>query len=214
MPEACRQAPSNRPALFIAEDDKIYAALLSRLLTGRGFRTEKAYSVKESKARLESSCPDFALLDLNLAGENGAQLIPFLIEANPKVRIVIITSYADLRATAAAVRLGADDVIAKPLTIDEIEYALKRPYGMHGPLPSDFILPEPARDVHIVEFYEKNDRNVTRTAQLLSMHRRTLQRLLRKSRTLTPDKQSGERSSGFGRARRLARFWSSFLSTS
>ena len=60
-------------------------------------------------------------------------------------------------------------MIAKPLTIEEIEHPLKRPFGEHEPLPGDIMLPEPASDVHTVEFFEKNDRNVTRLAQSLAM---------------------------------------------
>jgi ActR/RegA family two-component response regulator len=92
-----------------------------------------------------------------------------------KIRIIFIMSYPDLRATSSAVRLGADGVIAKPLTIDEIEHQLKRPFGAHEPLPGDIMLPEPASDVHMVEFFEKNDGNVMRIAQSPAIHRRTSQ---------------------------------------
>lgn len=197
------------PRLLLILEDTIYAGHLSRSFKQRGFATNSASRVGDALERMGEAFPSFVVLDLMLQSENGSQLILPLLRLNPDVRIIVLTSYADLRAAAASVRLGAADVIAKPVTVDEIEHALKRPIGMSGSLPERILLPDAACDIHIVEQFEKHDRNVTRTAQALEMHRRSLQRLLRKSRFLIPENRNGRARSQFGRARRLARFWSS-----
>ena len=63
---------------------------------------------------------------------------------------------------------------------DEIVDALMAPEGQNPPAPANPIEPDEARMAHIEEVYERADRNVSKTARQLNMHRRTLQRLLRK----------------------------------
>ena len=52
------------------------------------------------------------------------------------------------------------------------------------PAPEDITPPDRARDAHIIEFFEKNDRNVSKTARPLAMQRRSLKRLLDKSQLM------------------------------
>lgn len=197
--------------LLIVEDDAIYAGLLARAMTKRGYRVETATSVEEALEKLRSVSPEFAILDMNLNGISGIELIPEILRTNVSSKIIVTTSYGNLRAAARAVRLGATDVIAKPISVDELEFALERPRSQAVPDPEHIVAPNVARDAHIVEFYEKYDRNVSRTARKLSMHRRTVQRLLRKSKMLLPVTSKAELKSGFGRARRMFRFWSRLM---
>lgn len=60
---------------------------------------------------------------------------PWRAECQPDARIVVIISYGNLRTSAQAIRLGATDVVAKPLTIEDIDYALKRPAARQCRLP-------------------------------------------------------------------------------
>ena len=197
--------------LLIVEDDSIYAALLARKMRARGYRVEVAEELADAFTKARTFLPEQVILDLNLKGENGIELIPEILENNRGARIIMLTSYGNLRAAARAVRLGAADVLAKPLTVEEIEYALNGPGSADTPNAVLGMGPDVARDTHIAEFYEKNDRNVSKTARVLDMHRRTLQRLLKKSKIIEPDKSKGVPNTGFGRARRLARFWSSVI---
>ncbi len=194
--------------LLIVEHDVIYAGLLARAMAKRGYRVETVNSSEEASERLRSFSPTFTILDVNLNGISGIELIPEILHANACSKIIVITSYGNLRAAARAVRLGATDVIAKPISVDELEFALERPRSQAVPGPESITAPNEARDAHIVEFYEKYDRNVTRTARKLAMHRRTVQRLLRKSKMLVPLASGAEFNSAFGRARRMFRYWS------
>lgn len=197
--------------LLIVEDDKIYAGVLERAMTKRGYIVETVNDTSETLNRLQAFSPDYTILDMNLNGESGIELIPFILQVNSAVKIIVITSYGNLRAAARAVRLGAADVIAKPISLEEIEHALECPRSRAVPPPDSILSPDKAKDAHLVAFFEKYDRNVSRTARKLAMHRRTVQRLLKKSKIIMQLASGKESDSAFGRARRMFRFWSSIM---
>jgi two-component system response regulator RegA len=99
----------------------------------------------------------------------------------PACRTVVLTGYGNIPTAVAAARIGAVDYIAKPATADEIVDVLLTPDGGTTPPPTNTVAPEEARRAHIEHFYQEAGENVSRTARLLNMHRRTLQRLLRRS---------------------------------
>jgi len=99
------------------------------------------------------------------------------------------------------------------LTIEEIDNALKRPGSPAMPVRADITPPDRARDAHIVEFFEKNDRNVSKTVRALAMHRRSLQRFLEKSKIVVSADGEGPTDIAFGRAKRLVRLWSLMIQT-
>lgn len=107
-------------------------------------------------------------------------LVETLEKRDPDIRAIILTGYGNIPTAVAAARIGAIDYIAKPATADEIVDALMRPRNEHAPAPTNPISPEDARKQHIAHvFHEMND-NVSQTARSLVMHRRTLQRLLKR----------------------------------
>jgi len=182
-------------------------------MRARGYTVGVAGDIAVAHSKMTELVQEFMILDLNLNGENGAELIPGVLNINHDARIVVITSYGNLRTAAQSIRLGATDVVAKPLTIEEIDYALNRPGSPAMPVPEDITPPDRARDAHIVEFFETNDRNVSKTARALAMHRRSLQRFLEKSKIVVSFDGKGRTDTAFGRARRLVRFWSSMIQT-
>ncbi len=95
-------------------------------------------------------------------------------------RGVILTGYGAIASAVMAVKIGAFDYLAKPVNADDVVVALMAgqldmPAG-HEPLMSAARV----RWEHIQRVYQDNGRNVSETARKLSMHRRTLQRILAK----------------------------------
>ena len=168
------------PSLLLVDDDEVFLRRLARAMEKRGFDVRTAASVADGKAQVARTPPAYAVVDLRLDDGNGLDVVEALRACRADARIVVLTGYGAIATAVAAVKIGATDYLSKPADADGIVTAL---------LASTDVLPEPpenpmsadrVRWEHIQRVYEQCDRNVSETARRLSMHRRTLQRILAK----------------------------------
>jgi two-component system, response regulator RegA len=168
-------------SLLIVDDDKPFCDRLARALAARGFAPRTANSVADGAALLAELAPAYAVFDLKLGDGSGLDLMRALKAKRPEARAIILTGYGAIATAVTAVKLGAFDYLAKPVSADEVAAALapdgaaERPESLEHPMSADR-----ARWEHIQRVYESCDHNVSETARQLSMHRRTLQRILAK----------------------------------
>jgi two-component system response regulator RegA len=167
-------------SLLVVDDDRIFCDRLARALSTRGFTARAATSVAEALEAIKTAPPAFAVVDLRLGDGSGLDVIHALTAKRADARGVILTGYGAIASAVMAVKIGAFDYLAKPVNADEVVVAL-----MAGRLDIP-VAQEPlmsaarVRWEHIQRVFEDNGRNVSETARKLSMHRRTLQRILAK----------------------------------
>jgi two-component system response regulator RegA len=179
-PRTPQEAPPAERTLLIVEDDKSFLQRLAKAMESRGFIVRVADSVAEGLAQLEQSAPAFAVVDMRLADGNGLDVISALKRRRPDARGIILTGYGNIATAVNAVKLGAVDYLAKPADADEIVAALLAAESGKIEPPENPMSADRVRWEHIQRIYELCDRNVSETARRLSMHRRTLQRILAK----------------------------------
>lgn len=176
-------------SLLLVEDDEVFASVLSRALSRREFTVDHASSFDEARMVIESQRFDNAIVDLNLSGESSLGLIPALRKLNPEASILMLTGYASIATAVEAIKLGADNYLAKPADVSEILSALgvKRDASTESADSEHRTNPiqEPmsVRRLeweHIQKVLKENHGNISETARQLKMHRRTLQRKLQK----------------------------------
>ncbi len=168
------------PTLLIVENDTVFREQLAKIMANRGFTPIKASSVTEATAAIKARNPAYAVIDLHLDDGSGLEVIELLKQQSVKSRTVVLTGYGNTPTAVAAVKMGAIDYLAKPADANEIVDALMVGEGALPPAPDNPISPEEAKRQHIERFLERTDGNITRTARLLKMHRRTLQRILKR----------------------------------
>lgn len=167
-------------SLLLVDDDESFVKRLAKAMEKRGFLPETAESVAEGKAIALSRPPAFAVVDLRLEDGNGLDVVEALREKRPDCRIVVLTGYGAIATAVAAVKIGAIDYLSKPADANDIMSALlSKSESMPAP-PDNPMSADRVRWEHIQRVYELCDRNVSETARRLSMHRRTLQRILAK----------------------------------
>jgi two-component system response regulator RegA len=173
-----------RGELLLVDDDAVFARVLGRALDARGFTVHSAASSGEAIAQLncdDGLRPDFAILDLNLGGSSGLKLIGAVRQANPGCRIVVLTGYASISTAVDAIKLGADQYLAKPVEVDAIVRSLIDVQAPHDDDAGEGTLSVSRLEwEHIQRVLTENGGNVSATARALKMHRRTLQRKLAK----------------------------------
>ena len=167
--------------LLIIEDDDILRQQLARALRPHAGEVHQCASVPACRQMLPDLPPlDAVLLDLNLGEDNGLELIPVLLDHSPRCRILVLTGYGSIPTAVSATRLGAWNYLTKPASAGEILAALSE--GDHAIAE----LPEQPPSLHRLEWeyiqrvLAEHDGNVSAAARTLGIHRRTLQRRLRK----------------------------------
>jgi len=169
--------------LLIIDDNDTFLRTLERSLRRRGFEVGAAISADDAMVMAQKSIPDRVILDLNLGKDSGLHLIPRLLDISASMRIVVLTGYASIATAVEAIRLGATHYLPKPADVDEILLLFERAEGSL----SDRLPPQPApmsvkqlEWEHLQRVLLEHDGNVTATARALGLHRRSLQRKLRK----------------------------------
>lgn len=168
------------PTLLLVDDDEAFLKRLARAMEKRGFSVETAGSVAAGKAIATARPSAFAVVDLRLEDGNGLDVVETLRARRPDSRIVVLTGYGAIATAVAAVKIGATDYLSKPADANDIVNALLAREDTLPPPPENPMSADRVRWEHIQRVYELCDRNVSETARRLSMHRRTLQRILAK----------------------------------
>jgi two-component system response regulator RegA len=172
---------NERPLLLIVEDDERLRDRLVRAFEKRGLEVSAAATVDAARALVAREAPEFALVDLRIAGESGLELIPTLKQADPATRIVVLTGYGSIATAVEAVRRGATHYLTKPADADEILAAFERgnEVGTATPATQPMSLDRVEWE-HINRVLVDCGGNISETARVLGIHRRSLQRKLAK----------------------------------
>ncbi|HRQ04373.1 MAG TPA: response regulator transcription factor [Nitrosomonas halophila] len=171
----------DRPNLMIVDDDTVFCDVLAKAMSKRGFEVVCAHTIQTALQQAESLAPEYAIIDLKLADESGLSLVEKIKELDPGTRIVVLTGYASIATAVEAIKLGATHYLAKPVDADEIMAAFERTNGdSDTPINAHPLSVERLEWEYIHRILAENDNNISVTARLLNMHRRTLQRKLSK----------------------------------
>jgi two-component system response regulator RegA len=171
----------HRPSLLLVDDDQMLSSVLARALERRSFTVTVAHDYPSALAAAVANPPECAVVDLKLPGGSGLNLIKQLVDLRARARVVVLTGYGSIATAIEAIKLGAHYYLTKPAGADDIVAALYRDPGpSSSPIPGKPLSVNRLEWEHIHQVLSGNDGNVSATARLLGMHRRTLQRKLSK----------------------------------
>ncbi|WP_211443196.1 response regulator transcription factor [Collimonas humicola] len=168
---------------LILDDNLVFAETLARSLGRRGFSVTVAHDGRQALAAAGQTAFELVTIDLQLAQDSGLQWIAPLRQALPQARLLVLTAYASIATTVQAIKLGADNYLAKPANLDSILLALQHDSAAQPPAAAVAPVPlsvDRLQWEHIQYVLAQHQGNVSSTARALNMHRRTLQRRLAK----------------------------------
>jgi len=169
----------DQPSWLLIDDDESFLLLLQRSLARHGIHAISCRSCSEARQALADNHFDRCLLDLNLAGESGLQLLPELLSLQPGLQVLVLTGYGSIATAVEAMRRGAINYLCKPVSINQILAGFELLEGAPE-LRSEPPSVEEMEWEHIQRVLNEHDGNISATARALNMHRRTLQRKLQK----------------------------------
>ena len=107
--------------ILIVEDEESIAELEKDYLELSGFEVEIENDGTEGLSKALKEDYDLLILDLNLPGMDGLDLLRAVRAEQPELRVLILSARAELSDRVAGLDLGADDYLTKPFALEELE---------------------------------------------------------------------------------------------
>ena len=112
------------PSLLIVDDEPSILQSLGGLLSDEGFEVTTAANGYEALKTIDEESPDLVLLDIWMPGIDGIETLKEIKKENPNIQVIIITGHGTIETAVKATKLGAFDLIEKPLSIDKVIVAI------------------------------------------------------------------------------------------
>lgn len=103
-----------RPAVLLVDDARVVLRVVERALGAAGFTLSVAENAERALRLLDDQEFACALIDRNLVGADGLDLIKQIRERQPRCACVLMTAYPSLSSAVDALRIGVVDYIQKP----------------------------------------------------------------------------------------------------
>lgn len=111
--------------ILVVEDEKKLADFVANGLRAAQFEAEVIRDGDAAFARLQTETFDGAILDIMLPGRDGLSILRQLREDGNNLPIVLLTARGSVNERIEGLRLGADDYLPKPFSIDELVVRLQ-----------------------------------------------------------------------------------------
>lgn len=164
--------------ILICDDDGVFRRRLKRSLSQLGLEVFEAENAEDA---LEAQCeyePDSAVVDLRMPGQSGLWLIGELVKNNPRIAVVVLTGFGSISTALEAVRNGAINYLTKPVSAEHLVAAFT-PERISSRVSARMPSLAEVEAEYVQRVLSECEGNVTQSAKVLGVHRRSLQRKLR-----------------------------------
>ena len=111
--------------LLLIEDDAALQLSLQRALQRKGVSVSCASDGRQGLALWQTLQPDVVVLDLSLPGMDGLDLLAQARQAGMRAPVLILTARGTVGDRVVGLNTGADDYLAKPFDLDELEARIR-----------------------------------------------------------------------------------------
>jgi len=112
--------------LLIVDDDAPVGEACAEIAATLGFHVQMAGNVATAREIIASSAIDLVLLDVKLPHGSGLTLLEEIRIQHPEAIVIVMTAYATVNSAVEAMRIGANDYLTKPFSIEELSTILER----------------------------------------------------------------------------------------
>lgn len=113
-------------SILIVDDDVNLCNALQEELTEVGYNASAVNNGMEAIEFLKVNSADLVLLDLKMPGKDGFEVLKEMEETGIKVKVIVLTAYADVKSAIDSAKMGANDFISKPYDFDELLITIRK----------------------------------------------------------------------------------------
>lgn len=106
--------------ILVAEDEALSRKNICRVLAEEGYQVHQAADGKEAMIAIDRTDFDLVLTDIQMPEADGLAVLKHVREVAPQTFVVIMTAYASVDTAVAALQLGAQDYLLKPIVLDDL----------------------------------------------------------------------------------------------
>lgn len=110
---------NEHPCIMVVDDEQAIRTLLKRTLEMEGWEVILAEDGRSALAMMEKREPDLVILDINMPGLDGFQVLE-RIRQHSNVPVIMLTGIGEVTTLGNALSLGADDYVKKPFGAREL----------------------------------------------------------------------------------------------
>ncbi len=118
------------PSVLVVDDDPEMRELLLDVLRNEGYEVAQAQDGAEAVLALRGRAFDVIVMDKNMPGPSGLDLLPGFRRVSPGSRIIMMTAFGDVPSYMEAVEKGAVEFLFKPFRMEEMKAAIAKALGM------------------------------------------------------------------------------------
>ncbi len=115
---------SNKPNILIIDDEPSICWALSELAKSMGFEAETASDASDGMSKLADGPTDVVVLDIQLPGFSGLDVLPKIKSDYPDVPVVVITAFGTMETAITAIQRGAFEYLLKPVDMEVLKTVL------------------------------------------------------------------------------------------
>lgn len=112
--------------ILVIDDDRYVGEAIMHALSERYSRIEHITDPHHALEEFETIAPDLVLLDIYLGKVNGIDLLEHLRREGVRVPVIVMTGFGDIKTAVRAMKAGADEFIAKPIDLEQLEVVVER----------------------------------------------------------------------------------------
>jgi DNA-binding NtrC family response regulator len=137
--------PSEVPAprILVVDDDPGQRSLLQTFLERNGHHPLVADSGEGALKLLTTAPVSMMISDVRMPGMTGLETLRRARQLHPKLPVLLVTAYADIRDAVGAMRDGAVNYLSKPIDLDELLRTVEQITGQQTPADKPSALPLP-----------------------------------------------------------------------
>ncbi len=112
--------------ILIVDDEEGIRESLAQIIEDDGYETLTASSGEEAIRLVRETAPDLVLLDIWMSGIDGIQTLQELRALSENIPVIMISGHANIENAIRATKMGAYDLLEKPLSLDKVLLSVQR----------------------------------------------------------------------------------------